>query len=57
MTSRLPSGGTWGRRLASSQTPELRREKEAREGVGQVSAFPLDVQDDTSGAREAAISN
>lgn len=38
------------------QTPELRREKEARRGAGQVSAFHLDIQDDTSGARETAIS-
>ena len=39
------------------QTPELRREKEARRGAGQVSAFHLGIQDDTSGARETAISN
>lgn len=39
------------------QTPELGREKDARRGVGQVSAFHLDIQDDTSGARETAISN
>lgn len=39
------------------QTPELRREKEARRGAGQVSAFHLDIQDDTSGARETALSN
>lgn len=39
------------------QTRELRREKEVRKGAGQVSAFHLDIQDDTSGARETAISN
>lgn len=39
------------------QTPEQWREREARRGAGQVSAFHLDMQDDTSGARETAISN
>lgn len=41
------------------QNPELRRENEAGRGGsrGQVSAFHLDIQDDTSGARKTAISN
>lgn len=53
--------GSWGRggTCLPKQNPELRRENEAGRGGsrGQVSAFHLDIQDDTSGARETAISN
>lgn len=50
--------GTGGGKAGFFQS-RAKKGKQGREGTreGQVSAFHLDIQDDTSGARETAISN